>query len=154
MEIIPEVSNNAPQISTGQFVKLTVYNSNDDTVAGNFTIGQQYKIANVGNTNWTSIGAQSNNIGVIFTANGVGSGNGTAANVTLLTFSDSYNEQTIPQYSGNTIIANYEYDPLGGLLSIGAQNRDLRVTSADTAIAISGISGNNMSVVLDLLCLI
>ena len=111
MEIIPEVSNNAPEITTGQFVKLTVYNSADDVVAGNFTIGQQYKISTLGNTNWTSIGADSNTVGVIFTANASGSGNGTAANVTLLTFSDSYNEQTIPQVIGNTVVANYTYDP-------------------------------------------
>jgi hypothetical protein len=147
MEIIPEVID-APKITTGQFVKLTVYNSYNDTVAGNFTIGQTYKIEDVGNTNWTSIGADSNNSGVIFVATGSGSGNGTAANVTFLTFSDSYNEQTLPQYIGNTIVANYSYNPFGGLLTVGAQNRELRVTSGDTSIAISGISGNNMSVIL------
>ncbi len=40
------------------------------------------------------------------------------------------------------------YLPLGGLLSVGTQPRDLRVTSADTSMALSGISGNNIAIVL------
>lgn len=142
MQTIPEV-NNAPNISTAQFVKLVVYNSYDPIVAGNFVIGQEYKIDSVGNTNWTSIGATANTIGVIFTANATGTGNGTASNVTLVTFSEAYTEETISDG-----INNITYNPLGGLLSVGTQNRDLRVTSADTAIAISGIDGNNMAIIL------
>lgn len=142
MQTIPEV-NNAPNITTAQFVKLVVYNSYDPIVAGNFVIGQEYKIDTVGTTNWTSIGANSNTAGLIFTANAAGSGNGTAANITLVTFSEAYTEETI-----NDGINNITYNPLGGLLSVGTQNRNLRVTSADTAIAISGVSGNNMSIIL------
>jgi hypothetical protein len=62
------------------------------------------------------------------------------ANVNVYTFSSAYKSETI----GNTV-----YLPLGGLLSVGAQNRDLRVTSGDTMIALSGVSGNNIYVVLD-----
>ena len=139
MQIIPEVVN-AANITSAEFVKLTVFNSYDDTNAGNFTIGQTYRIETLGTTDWTSIGANSNTIGLIFTANAAGSGNGTAANVTLLTFSDAYTEFSFD---------NVSYDPFGGLLSIGTQNRDLRVTAGDTAIAISGVSGNNISVILN-----
>jgi hypothetical protein len=46
--------------------------------AGNFTIGETYAIAQVGNTNFISIGATSNTTGVTFVATGVGSGTGTA----------------------------------------------------------------------------
>jgi hypothetical protein len=61
------------------------------------------------------------------------------ANNNVYTFSSSYKSEDI---SGTT------YGPLGGLLAVGIQQRDIRVTSADTSISISGISGNNMAVVL------
>ena len=44
------------------------------------------------------------------------------------------------------------YLPMGGLLGVGIQQRDIRVTSADTSIVLSGIpqgTSNNMEVVLD-----
>jgi len=62
-----------------------------------------------------------------------------ANDTTVLTFSSSYQEETI----GNVV-----YTPLGGLLAVGAQNRNLRVTSGDTTIALSGIDGNNIYNVL------
>lgn len=65
---------------------------------------------------------------------------GNIANVTVHTFSSAYKAETID----GTV-----YLPLGGLLAVGTQPRDLRVTSADTSIAISGISGNNIYIVLD-----
>lgn len=61
------------------------------------------------------------------------------ANVTIYTFSSAYQPETI---SGQT------YTPLGGLLSVGAQTRDLRVTSTDTSVGLSGIDGDNIDVVL------
>ena len=64
---------------------------------------------------------------------------GNSANVTVHTFSSAYKSETID----GTV-----YLPLGGLLAVGTQPRDLRVTSADTSIALSGISGNNIAVVL------
>ncbi len=64
---------------------------------------------------------------------------GNTANTTVLTFSSSYQEETI----GNVV-----YTPLGGLLQVGAQNRNLRVTQGDTTIALSGIDGNNIQQVL------
>jgi hypothetical protein len=62
------------------------------------------------------------------------------ANTTIVTASSSYKEETI---DGTT------YAPLGGLLQVGAQNRDLRVTSGDTTVALSGVDGNNIYTVLD-----
>ena len=61
------------------------------------------------------------------------------ANANIYTFSSSYKEETI---------ANVPYSPLGGLLGVGIQQRDIRVTSADTSLSLSGIDGNNMAVVL------
>jgi len=64
---------------------------------------------------------------------------GNTANANVYTFSSAYKAETI---DGVT------YTPLGGLLAVGVQNRDLRVTSADTSISLSGIDGNNIYVVL------
>lgn len=89
---IVEVQN-APNINSAEFVKLTVYNDYNNT-----------------------------------------------ANTSTYTFSSAYKEETI----NGTV-----YLPLGGLLSVGAQNRNLKVTAGDTMIALSGISGNNIYVVLD-----
>jgi len=47
--------------------------------AGSFVVGAAYQITSVGTTNWISIGADTNyGVGSIFTATGVGAGNGTA----------------------------------------------------------------------------
>jgi len=61
------------------------------------------------------------------------------ANTSTYTFSSAYSNVTI---SGTV------YLPLGGLLSVGPQTRNLRVTEGDTTIALSGISGNNIQFVL------
>ena len=54
--------------------------------AGNFVVGNVYKITSLGTTSFTSIGAPSNTVGVIFTATGVGSGTGTANYVSALVY--------------------------------------------------------------------
>jgi hypothetical protein len=61
------------------------------------------------------------------------------ANTTVHTFSSAYNYETI-----DGVI----YTPLGGLLAVGVQQRDLRVTQADTSVSLSGIDGNNIFIVL------
>jgi len=50
-----------------------------ETDAGNFSIGSTYTILEVGNTDFTAIGASSNAAGVTFTATGVGAGTGKAS---------------------------------------------------------------------------
>ena len=64
---------------------------------------------------------------------------GNLANNNVYTFSSSYQSETID---------GQVYTPLGGLLAVGIQQRDIRVTSADTSVSLSGIDGNNMYVVL------
>lgn len=61
------------------------------------------------------------------------------ANTTIHTFSSAYKVETI---NGQT------YTPLGGLLAVGIQQRDIRATSADTSLSLSGIDGNNIYIVL------
>ena len=46
--------------------------------AGSFVVGTTYTILVVGNTNFVSIGASANTVGVVFVATGVGTGTGTA----------------------------------------------------------------------------
>jgi len=62
-----------------------------------------------------------------------------SANVDIYTFSSAYKPESI---NGQT------YTPLGGLLAVGVQQRDIRATSADTSLSLSGIDGNNIYVVL------
>ncbi len=61
------------------------------------------------------------------------------ADTSVYTFSSAYKEETID----GTV-----YLPLGGLLQVGAQNRDLRVTAGDTIISLSGIGSDNIFLVL------
>lgn len=65
----PPVTNSASSL---------VYNTGYLVTAGNFTVGATYQIANVGSTNFIAIGASANLTGTVFTATGVGAGNGTA----------------------------------------------------------------------------
>lgn len=60
--------------TNGNFLKSTVGNT---VTAGSFIVGTQYTILTVGTTNFTSIGAVSNTIGVMFIATGIGTGDGT-----------------------------------------------------------------------------
>jgi hypothetical protein len=52
--------------------------------AGAFVFGQPYKIASIGTTDFTLIGATANTIGLIFVAIGAGAGSGTAAVMTTV----------------------------------------------------------------------
>jgi len=49
-----------------------------DILAGNFAVGQEYKITATGNTVFTDIGSANNDVGTKFIATGPGAGNGTA----------------------------------------------------------------------------
>jgi len=150
MQNIPAVANNKANVTTAEYVKLIVYNEYNPDNGANIanSNGIQYQIKTSGNTNWTSIGATSNSVGTIFTANiansnvanTVANTTGTAWNVNLYTFSSSYSFDTI---------GGIQYTPLGGLLAVGSQNRNLRVTAGDTSIQISGVSGNNIYAVLE-----
>ena len=55
------------------------------------------------------------------------------------TFSSSYQ---------NEYIGDATYLALGGLLMVGSQQRDLRVSSADTTVTLSGLSSDNIYLVL------
>jgi len=144
MQIIPAVANNKASVKTAEYVKLIIYNEYLPDTAANIANNTQYQIKVSGNTDWTSIGASSNVVGTIFTSNtanaNIANTTGTAYSVNLYTFSSSYTSDTI---------GGIEYTPLGGLLAVGPQSSSLRVTSGDTSIQISGVSGNNIYAVLE-----
>lgn len=140
MENIPAVANNKPLVNNAEFVRLTIYDSITPVLATAIVANVAYEIKVPGTTTWTSIGAPDNNVGTVFLANATGTGSGTAYEVEVHTFSSAYQFETID---------NQEYTPLGGLMAVGHQQRDMRVTSADTSVSISGIDGNNMATVLD-----
>jgi len=56
------------------------------------------------------------------------------SDISVYTFSSSYKTE---------VIDGAEYSPMGGLLAVGIQQRDIRVTSADTSITLSGIPATN-----------
>lgn len=58
--------------------------------AGSFVVGTTYTILTVGDTNFVSIGAASNTVGVVFVATGAGTGTGTATlNSNIVPFSQA-----------------------------------------------------------------
>lgn len=69
----------ASGLGNGTFAGVQFYQDVDQlTNAGAFIIGRQYKIATIGTTDFTLIGANTNTVGITFTATGVGSGTGSA----------------------------------------------------------------------------
>ena len=65
----PPITNDASNIA---------YEQGAPTTAGSFVIGDTYLITSIGTTNFQTIGAVSNTVGVHFIATGIGSGTGTA----------------------------------------------------------------------------
>jgi len=75
-------SNNTITVASSVNFKLqdtVVFTSATQIISsGYFVIGQTYEITTVGTTNFTLIGAASNDVGTVFIATGVGTGTGTA----------------------------------------------------------------------------
>jgi len=139
---IPEVANTSSTQNSAEFVRLLIFDTYNATNFGNLIVNTNYSIHYPGNADWTTVGSPSNNVNQFFTATSSGNSShtGNAYVATQLTFSSSFKPETIN---------NETYTPLGGLLSIGPLQNDIRVTSADTIIAVSGIAGNNISTVLN-----
>jgi len=96
-------------IRYADFVRLTTRNR----YTAPFTIGQEYTILSLGTTDFTSIGASSNTIGVTFTATGVGSGTGVATQPKEYLFSTAPSAITVKN-STPTSTGTYVLDLYGG----------------------------------------
>jgi hypothetical protein len=79
----------------------TTANTSTNTVGGSFVVGNTYQIVSVGSTSFTSIGAASNTVGVIFRATGVGSGSGTARLVAEYAFATTNGSYIVTTYFDN-----------------------------------------------------
>ena len=82
--------------------------------AGNFIPGEKYIIFTLGSTNFTSIGASGNTVGLIFTATGVGTGTGEAITVNFTATGTGTGTGTVSSIS---TLTNTAYN---NLISIGA----------------------------------
>lgn len=122
----------SPSIRYGEFVRMTT-----SANAGGFVVGNSYTIQVVGTTNFVAIGASANTVGVTFIATGVGSGTGVAGNV--YSFCNAAAPITV---SGIT------FTNLGSLLSIGEVKREIKSTSGDLTLNLTGVDGANVAVIL------
>lgn len=130
--------SNPNMIRYADFVRLTTRNR----YTAPFTIGQEYTILSLGTTDFTSIGASSNTIGVTFTATGVGSGTGVATQPQQYLFSTAPSAITVSEVDANP------FDGLGQLVQIGSATRDIKSTANETTFTLVGIDTSMLSLVL------
>jgi len=123
---------NSSSIRYAEFVELilTVY-------AGEFIVGSTYTIFVVGTTDFTAIGASSNTVGVTFTATGVGSGTGKAQQI--FTFCNA---------AGPVTINGIRYAGYGTYLGVSEIQQDMKASSVDIKISLSGLDINVVSLIL------
>ena len=115
--------------------------SQSAVIAGNFVIGTEYIISLSGSTNFTAIGASSSDVGVKFTATGIGSGTGRA--IPYLT-SDNLIQTTGDSVINQGTLSIQSDTPL--ILGTG-QNTEIRVDESSFDI-VGNNSGQNFSVKL------
>jgi len=77
-------------IKPGTNANVLISTAGSTVNAGSFVVGTEYTILTVGTTDFVSIGASASTVGVVFTATGVGSGNGTAT-------TNTWTSATLPQ---------------------------------------------------------
>lgn len=130
-----EISDNQNwlYISDHLNTKVHVYRKDStEYTAGYFVVGQTYTITSVGTTDFESIGAPSNQVGITFVATGTGSGTGTATRVTYdpvniidgatlgLTNADGFGKSIASDYLGDCVfIAAPNKDHVNGVTDNG-----------------------------------
>jgi len=104
--------------------------------SGSFVAGTEYTILTVGTTDFTLIGASSNTVGVVFTATGVGSGNGTATTNTWTSAANNKLTSSTAQASTSGTSINFTGIPswvkritvmFNGVSSNGSSDRILQI---------------------------
>jgi hypothetical protein len=85
--------------------------SNIVTTAGNFESTETYIINSIGTTDFTSIGATSNDVGTVFIATGVGTGTGVATKIT-------FNAVTTIDGDALTPVINLDIQSLQNMIAI------------------------------------
>ncbi len=102
-----------------------LYDLGTTQTAGAFNIGTSYTIASVGSTDFTLIGAAANTVGEVFTATGVGAGDGTA------TPNNINNNTAIGYDSGGGIITGVSNTIIGANVVGLAANLSNNIIIAD-----------------------
>ena len=77
-------------------------NTASPVAAGSFAIGTNYIINSIGTTNFVTIGASANTVGLTFLASGVGSGSGTATPIAVTYYDGLNSGGVISQRSSST----------------------------------------------------
>jgi len=103
------------------------------TTAGNFTTGATYVITTIGTTNFTTIGAASNTVGLLFVATGSGSGTGTATSNNLLIESAGQTGSTLDVR--NALLSRTDYFKAGDYIAF---NNELHMVTASCSSDSSG----------------
>ena len=124
------------KVSRPIFLVRMVFDQN--IAAGNFVTGHKYKIVSVGNTDFTSIGASSNTVGLDFTATGAGSGTGTA--------SESPNELNVWTGMGDLTYDSETYTGLGDLLTISEIKETSDVSATGINVSLTGVKSSLIAV--------
>lgn len=105
-EIGKELARRTYDESGNYTVKSWAASTEDKIVkAGSFEVGKRYKIVTVGTTTFTSIGASSNTVGVIFTATGTGSSSTTGT-------AESIDEFSLNLEPGKAYVKGYEFETI------------------------------------------
>jgi hypothetical protein len=84
--------------------------------SGSFVITYAYKIQSIGTSDFTTIGASSNTVGVLFVATGTGTGSGTAVRVAKWELTSAVNSRSVGSFSS----PNYTYLVQGSLVKFAA----------------------------------
>ena len=98
------------------------------TNAGSFSVGATYQITSEGTTDFTSIGAVSNEVGIYFRATGIGTGTGTATRCDYQymatidsgsTTVDKFGHSISTNYYGTTLVVGAPYVDDGAIANYG-----------------------------------
>jgi type IV pilus assembly protein PilY1 len=114
------LANNGVTHDPGVYFRL----QKADVSAGSFVAGSSYTIKTVGTTNFTTIGATANTVGISFVATGAGSGSGVATSAGTYKSVTSYSNYTA--YSINTL-------PGAGVFPYYAERTDCAATGCTQA---------------------
>ena len=131
-----------------QFATNVMEHLGSDVTAGNFVIGQYYKIDATGTTNFTLIGATNSSTGTYFTATGVGAGTGTAKPSN--TYGDMANDGANLEYVGGNLtvnVGNGGYvitDYLQGTLTTNAQPNITSVGTLSSLAVTANVTAGNI----------
>ena len=128
-----DVSNKTVSIkpkTTDNFIDWDYTAAGTSTNAGSFTVNKQYKIASIGTTDFTAIGASANTVGILFTATGAGSGSGTAETTQALVGETTVTITIKPSTPGSDNV-QYTRKIRWNRLAKGALARRAQITAND-----------------------